>query len=155
MNRNITAIAFVIVMVMATMLLCSTVLAADSSQVWLGNSLVLRIRNDAGGFTAAQRVNALQLRSNLLLQDGNNLPNFTVRKSGADSDIYANNSFFMTVTPADGRANGTTSFMLANIWAGRLRSILPGVTMYKPGVGRPGQVGARGNARYPRSRRAH
>lgn len=145
MKRNITAVTFAVLVALAATLLCSTVLAADSRQVWMGNSLVLRVRNDAGGFTAAQRVSALQGRANLLLQDGNNLPIFTVRRSGADSDIFSDDTLFMTVTPADGRANGTTSFMLANIWAQRLRSILPGITMYKPGVGtahltRPGNA---------------
>jgi hypothetical protein len=154
MNRKIT-IAFVILMAMATMLLCSAVLAADNRQVWMGNSLVLRVRSGAGSYTAAQRVNALQLRANALLQDGKDIPKFTVRKSGTDSCIYADNTFFMSVTPADGRANGVSSAALAKNWAGRLRSILPQITMYKPGVGRPGQVGARGNARYPHSRMAH
>ena len=149
MNRNITVTAVTVLVAVATMLLCSTVLAADSRQVWMGNSLVLRVRNDAGGYTVAQRVDALQRRANLLLQDGNDLPKFTVRRSGTDSNIYADNTFFMTVSRADGRANGTTSSKLAKIWAGRLGSILPGVTMYKPGVGRPGQVGAPGNATYP------
>ena len=149
MKTNITLIAVTILMAMATMLLCSTVWAADSRQVWLANSLVLRVRSDSGGYTVAQRVHDLQLRSNLLLQDGNDLPRFTVKKSGTDRNIYADNAFFMTVSPADGRANGTTCAKLASNWAGRLGNILPGVTMYKPGVGRPGQVGAPGNATYP------
>lgn len=149
MNRKTTAIALVILIATVALLVCSNAWAADSRQVWLGNSLVLRVRNDAGGYTAVQRIDALQRRANLLLQDGNDLPRFTVRKFGTDSNIYADNTFFMTVTPADGRANGTTSAKLAGIWAGRLRGILPQITMYKPGVGRPGQVGAPGNATYP------
>ncbi|MDO8587740.1 MAG: hypothetical protein Q7T82_11945 [Armatimonadota bacterium] len=155
MKTKITVIAVTILIATATMFVCSTVWAADSRQVWLGNSLVLRVRSDAGGYTVAQRVNALQLRSNLLLQDGNDLPKFTVRKSGTDSNIYADNAFFMTVTSADGQANGTTSAKLARNWAGRLGAILPGVTMYKPGVGRPGQLGASGNARYPHTETAN
>jgi hypothetical protein len=152
MKKNIIAVTFVSLAALGTMLLSSTVLAADSRQVWMGNSLVLRIRNDAGGYTAAQRVDALQRRANLLLQDGNDIPRFSVRKSGTDSDIFADNAFFMTVTPADGRANGTTSFMLANIWAQRLRTILPGVTMYKPGVG-TAHLTSPGNALRSRTKR--
>jgi hypothetical protein len=134
MKRN-TTVTSLILAAMGTMLLGSIALAADSRQVWMGNSLVLRIRNDAGGYTAAQRVDALQRRANLLLQDGNDIPNFTVRQSGTDRDIYADNQFFMTVTPADGRSNGTTCAKLAGNWAGRLGRILPQITMYKPGVG--------------------
>jgi len=149
MKRNNTLIAVTVLMALATMLVCSTVWAADSRQVWMGNSLVLRVRSDSRDYTVAQRVYALQLRANTLLERGANLPAFTVRKSGSDSNIYAGSTFFMTVSRADGWANGTTSAKLAKIWAKRLRTILPGITMYKPGVGRPGQVGAPGNARYP------
>lgn len=153
MNRNIAITALVTLMAIVAVLSCSVVWAADSRQVWLGNSLVLRVRNGAGGYTVAQRVNALQLRANDLLPDGSDLPRFSVRKSGVDSNIYANRTFFMTVSAADGRANGSTSAVLAGIWARRLRMILPNITMYKPGVGRPGQVGNPGNAVFSRARR--
>jgi len=147
MNRNNTIVAVATLTAIMALLLCSTVWAADSREVWLGNSLLLRVRTAAGGYTIEQRVGAIQRRANLLLQLGNNLPKITVRKSGDSANIYAGDTLFMTVTPADGRTNSTTSMKLANIWAGRLRDILPRITMDKPGVGRPGQVGAPGNAR--------
>jgi hypothetical protein len=147
MNRNITMVAVATLVAIMALLVCSTVWAQDNRQVWLGNSLLLRVRTAAGGYTIEQRVEAIQRRANALLEKGMSIPKVAVRKSGASANIYAGNTLFMTVTPADGRTNGTTSMKLANIWAGRLRDILPRITMDKPDVGRPGQVGAPGNAR--------
>lgn len=135
MNRTIRLITVAIFLILPA---CSTVWPAGSGDVWLGNSLVLRVRSDAGGYTVAQRVDALQLRANDLLKSGKDIPTITVRKSGKDAIVYAGDTLFVTVTPADAQANGTTTEKLANIWAGRLRAILPGITMYKPGVGSPG-----------------
>jgi len=135
MNRNIRLIVGAI---FVTVLACSTVWPAGSGEVWLGNSIVLRVRCAAAGYTIDQRVNALQLRANDLLEAGKDIPTITVRKSGKDAVVYAGDTLFVTVTPADAQANGTTTEKLADIWAERLRTLLPKVTMYKPGVGSPG-----------------
>lgn len=112
--------------------------SAGAGEVWLGGHLLLRVRSAAGGYTVAQRVDALQLRANNLLQEGKTISAVTVRKSGYDANIYTDDALFMTVTTADAQANGTTPEALANIWAERIRSILPNVTPIKPGVGAPG-----------------
>jgi hypothetical protein len=139
MKTNTTPKVLITIMAILTMFSASAVLAAtDSRQVWLANSPVLRIRNDAGGYSASQRVNALQLRANALVSDTSNTPVFTVRKYGNDANIYADNNFFMTVTPADARANMTTTEELANTWARRLAIALPGVkSLYQPSEGTP------------------
>ena len=124
MNRNITLVALAALLAIMALLVCSSVQAQDSRQVWLGGSLLLRVRCAAGGYTIEQRADAIQQRANLLLQLGDNLPKITVRKSGADSDVYAGGTLFLTVTSADGKANGTTSASLANTWATRLRDII-------------------------------
>ena len=134
MNRTIRLIAAAIFL---TLPVCSTVWPAGSGEVWLGNSLVLRVRCAAAGYTIDQRVNALQLRANDLLQTGKDIPTITVRKSGKDAIVYSGGTAFVTVTPADAQVNRTTTQKLADIWAQRLRTLLPGVVMYKPGVGRP------------------
>jgi hypothetical protein len=134
MNRTIKLIVAAIFL---TALACSTVWPAGSGEVWIGNSLVLRVRCAAAGYTIDQRVNALQLRANNLLEAGKNIPTITVKKSGKDAIVYAGDTLFVTVTSADAQANSTTTEKLANTWAERLRTILPTVTMYKPGVGAP------------------
>lgn len=146
MSKRIKITVFSIVLAALT---CSIALSEGTHEVRLGDYLLLRVRCAAGGYTIDERVNALQLRSNDLLIDGRNISTFTVRKAGTDSNIYADNTFFMTVGPADAKANGTTSEKLANIWAERLRSVYPLSTADKPGVGMPGHVGAPGNAHRP------
>jgi hypothetical protein len=123
--------------VFLTLLACSTVWPAGPGEVWLGNSLVLRVRSAAAGYTIDQRVNALQVRANDLLKAGRDIPSITVRTSGRDAVVYTGDKVFVTVTSADAQANGTTTERLASIWAGRLRTLLPRITMYKPGVGSP------------------
>ncbi|MHB9036007.1 MAG: hypothetical protein ACYC64_05025 [Armatimonadota bacterium] len=135
----------VLAILLAT-LACSVAWSDEPREVVLGDYLLLRVRCAAGGYTIDERANALQQRANNLLKAGKEYSTFTVRKSGKDSNIYVDDVFFMTVTPADGKANGTTSDKLANIWAERLRVIFPKSTPDKPGVGRPGQTDAPGNA---------
>jgi len=129
-----------------TTLACLASWSEGTREVRLGDYLLLRVRCAAGGYTIEERVNALQLRANNLLKSGKQYSSFTVRQSGKDCNIYVDDTFFMTVGPADAEANGTTTEKLANTWASRLRSIFPKSTPEKPGVGRPGQTDAPGNA---------
>lgn len=140
-------ITITILTIILASLACSFAWSEGTRDVVLGDYLLLRVRCAAGGFTIEERVNALQLRANNLLKGGKEYSSVTVRKDGKDSNIYVDKIFFMTVTSADAKANGTTSEKLANIWAERLRTILPQSTPDKPGVGRPDQTGAPGNAK--------
>ncbi len=97
-------------------------------EVWLTNFLLLRIRCAAGGCSVEQRADAIQQRANDLLALGKGIPQVTVKKTGADANIYTNKCLFMTVTAADGKAANTTAVKLANTWAQRLRTILPQAT---------------------------
>ena len=143
MRKNIM---MTVVIILLTVLACSIAWSEDTREVRIGDYLLLRIRCAAGGYTVDERVAALQQRVNNLLRGGKQYSTISVRKSGTDANIYADDVFFMTVTPADGKANGTTAEKLANVWAERLRDLFPKSTPDKPGVGRPGQVGAPGNA---------
>ncbi|MCL5104264.1 MAG: hypothetical protein M1133_09130 [Armatimonadetes bacterium] len=143
MKKHVT---ITILTILLATLACSVAWSEDTREVRLGNYLLLRVRCAAGGYTVDERVAALQQRANNLLKAGKEYSTFTVRKSGNDANIYVDDTFFMTVGPADAEANGTTSEKLANTWAERLRNIFPRSTPDKPGVGRPGQEGAPGNA---------
>ena len=144
MKKSITMI---VASILLTLLACSIAWSEDVREVRIGDYLLLRIRCPAGGFSVDERVAALQQRANNLLKGGKEYSTFSVRTSGTDANIYAEDVFFMTVTPADAKANGTTAEKLANIWAERLRVRFAKSTPDKPGVGRPGQVGAPGNAK--------
>ena len=144
MRKNIT---MTVVIILLTVLACSIAWSQDTQEVRIGDYLLLRVRCPAGGYSIDERVAALQQRTNNLLKGDKEYSTFSVKKSGTDANIYAEDMFFMTVTPADAKANGTTAEKLANIWAERLRVRFAKSTPDKPGVGRPGQVGAPGNAK--------
>ena len=143
MNKHITITLITILLVA---LACSLAWSQDTQEVRVGGYLLLRVRCPAGGYSIMERVAALQQRANNLLQTKKKPMAFSVRMSGSDANIYTDDVFFMTVTPADGKANGTSAGKLANVWAERLRYMFPDSIPVKPGVGRPGQVGAPGNA---------
>jgi hypothetical protein len=125
--------------ILLTVLACAIAWSGDAREVRIGNYLLLRIRCAAGGYSVDERAAALQQRANNLLNGGKEYSTFSVSKFGKAVNIYAENVFFMTVTPADAQANGTTPMKLARIWAARLRDLFPKSTPDKPGVGRPGQ----------------
>jgi len=140
-------IAIPVVTLILAMLACSIAWSEEPQEVRIGSFVLLRIRCAAGGYSIAERANAIQMRANNLLRGGKEYGKVTVKKSGKDANIYVDGTFFMTVGPGDARANHTTPMKLANIWAERLRVMLPKSTPDKPGVGRPGQEGAPRNAR--------
>jgi len=133
--------------ILAATLAYSMAWSETTNEVRLGDYLILRVRCAAGGFTIDERVNALQLRANDMLRANKTTMKFTVAMSGSDANIYADDTLFTTVTVDDARANGDTSEKLANIWAERLRTVFKRSTPDKPGVGRPDQAGAPGNAK--------
>lgn len=130
-------IAIIFAVAIVVVLACSIASPAATGDVWLGSHLLLRIRTAAGGYSIEQRVDAIQLRANNLLQEDKVVSAVTVQKSGYDANIYTDGELFMTVTAADARANGTTVEALANQWAQRIKRILPQVSQVKPGVGPP------------------
>lgn len=144
MRRHIT---ITVATILLAAVACSVSWSEGTQEVRIGSYLLLRVRCPAGGYSIDERVAALQQRANDLLQTKRTPMAFSVRMSGADANIYSDEKFFMTVTSADGNANGTSARKLANIWAERLRYMFPNSIPEKPGVGRPGQVGAPGNAK--------
>lgn len=132
-------ILIAITVVVLAVFVCSIACAQATRDIWLGGHFLLRVRTGAGGYSADERVNAIQLRANNLLQLGRNISSFTVKKSGNDANIYADNELFMTVSPADAAANGTTVVGLARVWAQRLRTIYPDAKTRRPGGGMTGE----------------
>lgn len=130
-NKSIT----VAVALLLSMTASSFAWAATGRPVTLGGFLLLRIRTPAGGYTAAERAAALQLRANELLKGGKPSINVRIDRSGNDHNIYTDDKLFITVTQADARANGTTAEGLASLWAERLLALYPRATPEKPGVG--------------------
>ncbi len=114
--------------------LSSTAAAQQAREIWMSSYMLLRIRNGAAGYSLDRRADEIQIRANNLLQLGTPVSSFTVRKAGNDANIYADSELFLTVTPADAAANGTTVMGLARKWAQRLRTIYPDAKARRPGT---------------------
>ena len=134
MNRTIAVVAAVAIL----MALAVTQTCAAVQDVYMADFLLLRIRCPAGGFTAQQRADAVEMRvNNLLRLGGFDLSTIEVRKSGDDMVLYANGQLLVTVDPCTALANNTTPEQLAEVWAQRLRTIYPQVVPKKPLMKRP------------------
>lgn len=123
------ALTLVAAILLAT-LACSTSYAAQGD-IWLAGYHLLRLKTPADANAFQQRVDVVQSRANELLELSSKIPKVEVRKERGRTDIYAGNKVFITVTPADAKACGTTVDKLARAWAHRLRTILPEATPIK------------------------
>ena len=137
MNRTIAVVAAVAILMALTITqTCAARLSCPESaahDVWMADFLLLRVRCPAGGFTAEQRANAIEMRvNNLLILGGFDLCSVEVLKSGNDVLLYANGQLLVTVDPCTAMVNDTTPEQLAEVWAERLRTIYPQVVPRKP-----------------------
>lgn len=122
-------VASLVTILLAT-LLCSFAQAAPGD-VWLAGYLLLTLKTPTDASALQQRVDAVQLRANDLLELSSRLPNISVKKTGPSFGIYADKKVFLTVTASDARVSRTSTQKLANAWAKRLRTILPDATPIK------------------------
>ena len=93
----------------------------------IANKLNFIVQADAQGFTALQRANQLNDRLAYILGYKNlTAANVHVVPAGAYRQIYIGDRKLITVTPADARAEGTTSVdRVTERWVRNLRASLP------------------------------
>ncbi len=94
--------------------------------IYLCNEVALRIRTAAGGLSLEGRREAIRLRI-VRAYGGETVTaaNIRLSRQGGDWVIAVGETTLVTVTEADGRANGTTAAGLAQVWAERLRALMP------------------------------
>lgn len=99
---------------------------AAAGDVVVGGMLVLRIRTDAGGFSAAQRAVIVEQRITDALSKAQFSPgSVVVQRVNGDPAIFVGNTLIVTVDANHARVNGTTPELLAEVWARNLRLALP------------------------------
>lgn len=92
----------------------------------IAGSVVLRIRTQAGGFSAAERAKAIRHRITRALTSEDLTPaNVYVQPAGPDLSIRVGRVLLVTVTEPDARANQTTMPALAARWLAAFRDALP------------------------------
>jgi hypothetical protein len=94
--------------------------------VYLCNEVAVRIRVAAGGLSADDRREAVRLRIvRAYAVETVTASNIRLTPQGNDWVIAVGRTTLLTVTEADGRANGTTAAALARVWTARLRDLMP------------------------------
>jgi hypothetical protein len=102
-----------------------------SNLVLVGGTPILRVYEGAGGFTAEERATEIQERVNNLLGQGPiTAKDVTVAMQGDDAVVLVKGQLLFTASwqDADMAMANSTPMDLANIWAARMRTILPSLT---------------------------
>lgn len=101
-------------------------IAAQQNEVVMGEYLLLRVRCDAGGYSAQERTDIIQKRANSVLTYGRyTVDDIHVKPVGEDVAVYVGDQLLVTADWCEARANRTTPRGLAEVWAARLREIMP------------------------------
>ena len=102
---------------------------SNATLVFVGGQPIMRYRVSAGGFTPEQRADETQLRVNKLLGQGPiAASDITVEPQGDDAVVLVKGQLLFTADAATAQLNDSTSMDLANIWASRMRTVLPDLT---------------------------
>ena len=114
----------------AVILLAGSARAVDDTVIVIGNEQVLRIRADSGGFTAAQRADALRKRLLEIYQalGRDNRPlqaeDVTLDATPGRPAIRVRGMLLLSVTAEDAAVNGSSLEDLSRLWHKRLREAL-------------------------------
>jgi hypothetical protein len=105
---------------------------SNANAVFVGGTPIMRVRFGAAGYTAAQRAAAIQDRLNLLLGQGPiAASDITTEQQGSDAVVMVKGQLLFTADKATAAFDTEKPLALANGWADRLRSVLPGLTEAK------------------------
>lgn len=103
--------------------------AATSNEVFVGGTVILRVREAAGGFSPEQRAASIQERVNRLLGTGPIQPSdVTVEPMGSEAVVRVKGQLLFTADQQTAKLNQSTPMELANTWADHMRQVLPSLT---------------------------
>ena len=103
-----------------------------SSTVFVGGTEIMRVRVASGGYSTSRRAAAIQERINKFLGQGPiRDTDITVRPLGNEAVVLVKGQVLFTADWATARFNRTTPTLLANVWAERMRRVLPDLTQPK------------------------
>lgn len=88
--------------------------ASHRGEVWVGHQLVLRVHHPEMGDKIAQRIEQAIL-------EGVSASQISIRSVGHNYVVYGGKIAIITVSPAQARLNGTSSRLLAALWAKHLK----------------------------------
>ncbi|MEN6519757.1 MAG: hypothetical protein ABFD46_01195 [Armatimonadota bacterium] len=111
---------------MAILVFAETVYAFTMSEkIVVGDDVIMVARCCAGGLSTHQRIDCINDRLSRIISYENLSPeNIRVSRLGGEVVIMVGKELFLTVTPADARANNTDVISLANRWKRNAQAVL-------------------------------
>lgn len=103
----------------------------SNTDISLGGKVIMTIREGSGGYSASQRAEIIRRRLEPILRMPGIKPSeVTIRDNpeGPYASIYVRDRLLVTVTQDMARSNNSTPEVLAEMYAGRLRELLPQLT---------------------------
>jgi hypothetical protein len=105
---------------------------STATAVILGGTPIMRFRNSAGGYSPEQRALETQDRLNDILSTGPIAPSdITTDLVDGEGVVLVKGQLLFTADSETAFVNDSTPLELANIWADRMRGILPELTAAK------------------------
>ena len=104
----------------------------SSNAVFVGGTSIMRVYAASGGYSPHQRAAAVQERLNQILAEGPIHPaDITVSARGNTAAVRVKGRLMFTANPADANYSRVTPLLVADQLAGRMRTVLPGLTQAK------------------------
>lgn len=106
--------------------------APSDNAVFVGGTMIMRVRVAGGGYSPEQRAAQIQERVNLMVGRGPiRASDIVVQARGSEAVVLAKGDLLFTADWATARFNRTTPYLLAEQWAARMQEVLPGLTQPK------------------------
>jgi hypothetical protein len=98
-------------------------------EVLVGDNVVFRIREAAGGYTAGERANVVAGRMTSLVSQGFGWQNLSVGTINNQTALLMGDNLLITADPGQARTNGVTPVQLATTWMENTQTALRGNTV--------------------------
>ena len=106
--------------------------AESDNEVYVGGTPIMRVRVASGGMSTSERATQIQARVNKFLGMGPiRTADIQAVMEGGEAVVQVKGQTLFTADRATAKYNRTTPMQLAEIWAGRMRAVLPGLTQPK------------------------
>ncbi len=95
-------------------------------EILIGEQVVLRLREPAGGYTPSQRADIVAARLASLMSQGYTWQDINVGRQGGEAVLLLGTNLLVTVDERHAAVNRTTPTALAYTWAGQMQTALSG-----------------------------
>lgn len=102
----------------------TTVKNQEVGEVLVGDTVVVRLTGNLGGFTPGERAQVVASRLTNSLSQGHTVKDVRTTRAGNDYAIYMGNNLLVTADPSAAQTQGLTAAQLAGQWQTNLQTAL-------------------------------